>query len=62
MTDDKRPITPDDKIAIEDSPGAVVAPAPPSKSETAAPAVACAARRAAGIRKPAALGLAARTA
>ena len=40
MTDDKRPITPDDKVAIEDSPGAVVAPAPPSKSETSAPAVA----------------------
>ncbi|HEY3812783.1 MAG TPA: hypothetical protein VGL66_06120 [Caulobacteraceae bacterium] len=26
MTDDKRPIAPDDKIAIEDSPGAVVTP------------------------------------
>ena len=26
MSDDHRPITPDDKIAIEDSPGAVVAP------------------------------------
>ncbi|HWE46937.1 MAG TPA: hypothetical protein VG407_13005 [Caulobacteraceae bacterium] len=35
MTDDKRPITPDDKIAIEDSPGAVVAPAPTPAPATA---------------------------
>jgi hypothetical protein len=41
MTDDKRPITPDDKIAIEDSPGAVVAPAveaPPVAAPTPAAA------------------------
>jgi hypothetical protein len=37
MTDDKRPIAPDDKIAIEDSPGAVVAPAPAPKVEEPLP-------------------------
>ncbi len=42
MTDDKRPITPDDKVAIGDPPGTLFAPAPAlaTKTETSAPAVA----------------------